>query len=332
MKTNRRNPSQHLTRNLLAFSGGFSLPPWLRFIRHCTRPCRLEQMPQHHQAFAKWTPSLIPPGVALFLGRHEAGWIYMWLIVIGLFASAKWIAFFPILIGRKRTPLWKLVAFLFLWPGMNAKAFCFGEPSIPPKRTEWAAALAKIALGGVLLALATRLVQNADEMLAGWIGMIGIVFVLHFGLFHLLSVVFRTAAIDAPPIMQMPVTATSLTKFWNGRWNRGFTDLMQRHVFLPLARKFDGRVAVLGVFLISGLLHESVISVPARAGYGLPTGYFVLQGIGQALERSEIGRRVDLSHGWKGWSFVALVAGVPALILFPPVFIHNVMVPMLKDL
>lgn len=83
------------------------------------------------------------------------------------------------------------------------------------------------------------------------------------------------------------------------------------------------------VFLISGTLHELVISVPARGGYGLPTAYFVLQGLALLFERSKRGQNLGLGSGIKGWCFVALVAGVPAFWLFHPIFIHHVILPML---
>ena len=87
--------------------------------------------------------------------------------------------------------------------------------------------------------------------------------------------------------------------------------------------------ATLTTFLASGLMHELVISVPAGGGYGLPTGYFVLQGVGLASERSELGRLLGLGRGWRGWMFTALVTVGPAFWLFPPPFVHNVVLPML---
>jgi hypothetical protein len=69
--------------------------------------------------------------------------------------------------------------------------------------------------------------------------------------------------------------------------------------------------------------------VPARGGYGLPTAYFVLQGLALLFEHSKPGRKLRIGSGWRGWCFAALVAGVPAFWLFHSVFIHHVILPML---
>jgi alginate O-acetyltransferase complex protein AlgI len=87
---------------------------------------------------------------------------------------------------------------------------------------------------------------------------------------------------------------------------------------------------VLGVFILSGLIHDLVISLPARGGYGLPTLYFAIQGCGLVFERSTLGQRVGLGRGPRGRIFALGFTAGPAFWLFHPPFIRNVILPMLK--
>jgi alginate O-acetyltransferase complex protein AlgI len=93
--------------------------------------------------------------------------------------------------------------------------------------------------------------------------------------------------------------------------------------------RFGSPIATLMVFLISGLIHELVISLPAGGGYGLPTTYFMIQGLGVASERTQFARGIGLGRGWRGFLFTTVIAGGPVFWLFPEPFIRNVIVPML---
>ncbi len=129
--------------------------------------------------------------------------------------------------------------------------------------------------------------------------------------------------------MNHPLAATSLGEFWGRRWNTGFHDLAFAHLYRPLRVRAGRPVATLLTFAGSGLVHELVISVPAGAGYGLPTVYFLLQGFGSVVERSALGRRLGLGRGGKGRLFLVLVTALPAGWLFRPDFVRNVILPML---
>jgi alginate O-acetyltransferase complex protein AlgI len=129
--------------------------------------------------------------------------------------------------------------------------------------------------------------------------------------------------------MRNPLRSSSLAEFWGRRWNTAFHELATRFTFRPLQPTVGRTAATLLVFLVSGLIHELVISVPAHGGYGLPTGYFVLQGLGVAGERTRVGRRLGLGRGWRGWSFTVLFTAGPAYWLFPPPFVRHVMLPTL---
>ena len=66
-----------------------------------------------------------------------------------------------------------------------------------------------------------------------------------------------------------------------------------------------------------------MISCAARGGYGLPTAYFVLQGVGVSFERSRVGRRLGLRRSVRG------TAG-PAFWLFHPPFVRYVVLPFMR--
>jgi alginate O-acetyltransferase complex protein AlgI len=86
------------------------------------------------------------------------------------------------------------------------------------------------------------------------------------------------------------------------------------------------------VFAISGVIHELAISFPARGGYGLPFGYFILQGVGVLIERSRFGQTLGLGRNLRGWLFMFAFTAAPAYWLFHPTFIHDVILPMLQTI
>jgi Membrane bound O-acyl transferase family len=236
-------------------------------------------------------------------------WFVMWALAGCLFAASKVATWWP---ARERVMLGYLVA----WPGMDPRAFTPGRRQAKPR--EWIGATVKLALGVVLLYAVARLAPNL--LLQAWVGGLGIVLILHFGLFHLLALAW-----GVEPIMRSPMRATSLGEFWGRRWNLAFHELAVQLIFNRLRGRIGLPAATLATFLASGLVHDLVISVPARGGYGLPTLYFLLQGAVVLLER-----RLRLRSGLAGRVRVVLVAWVPALILFHPWFMLNVIAPFMR--
>lgn len=257
-------------------------------------------------------------------------WAVMWALAAAIYAGCKaltWLA-----TPAPGTPARRHPAYLLAWPGMDARAFLDPRP-LPagrrPTAGEWAFAASKLGLGAVLTWGVVRLVPEDDPLLRGWVGMAGLVFLLHFGAFHLLSCAWRTAGMDARPLMDWPVAATGLAEFWGRRWNIAFRDLAHRFLFRPLAGRLGPRAGLAAGFLFSGVAHDLVISVPAGGGYGWPTLYFALQGAGLLAERSAPGRAAGLGRGWRGRAFTPLVVAGPAFGLFHPPFVLNVVVPFL---
>ncbi len=312
---------------------------WVAANRGCTGGrCaqRLERTHGHtiRLRFGDWLPLMLLLMAAFSLRPILARWMWMWAIAMALFAGLKWISLrLPAVATNAPPPRRRLLAYLLAWPGMDAAAFLNGERrSAAPGQREWISAVMKITAGAMLLWGIARLLIGTDPLIAGWIGMVGMICMLHFGLFDLLSVAWRRRGVRAVPIMCKPLTATSLAELWGRRWNRAFSDLANPLVFRPLRRRTNTVAATVVTFALSGLLHELVISLPAGGGYGLPTGYFLLQAVGVLIERSRPGRRFRLGTGTRGRVFMLLFLVLPLPLLFPPVFIRHVILPLLSSI
>lgn len=279
-------------------------------------------------AWLDWIPLLMLPAVACCFRSRLEPWQFMWLLSIAIFFGCKWETWFLARSDGVGASTARSVAYLFLWPGMDAAAFLKStRPVTAPSAKEWLAAATKTLFGAALIWIVARRIPAEYPLIAGWVGMLGLILILHFGTFHLIALVWQTAGVNARPIMQAPASATSLSEFWGKRWNLGFRQLTHGIVFEPLRKRAGTAVALLAAFVASGVIHDFVISFPARGGYSLPTGYFFLQGIGVVFERSGLGRRLGVQSGFRGWLFVLVCAGLPAFWLFHPPFIRNVMLP-----
>ena len=249
-------------------------------------------------------------------------WAFMWAIAVGMFAILKWLSFRWA--KGIETPLPRKAAYLFLWPGMDADAFLTGIAKKAPAASEWIAAAFKTALG-IGLILASRAFD--PPMVRGWIAMVGIIFVLHFGSFHLLSCFWRSRGINAIPLMNRPLAASSVSAFWGKHWNIAFRDLTHRMVFKPALRKWGSAAALMSGFLFSGAIHELAITVPAGGGYGGPMLFFTLQGLAALAERTKPGKRLGLGKGARGWVFTQGLLLLTVALLFPPPFVLRIINP-----
>src|SRR5579862_3392710 len=260
-----------------------------------------------------------------------AAWMVMWTTAAGLYAACKWLSFRDARTHGVVSTAGRSAGYLLLWPGMDADALLSSHDRIArPPASEWITAASKTVFGVTLTWAIARAALPDRDLLAGWLAMIGLIFILHFGSFHLLSLAWRRAGVNAAPIMRNPLRAHSLSEFWGRRWNTAFHELAERFAFQPLRSSVGLVGATLASFGVSGLIHELVITMPARGGYGLPTAYFLFQGAAVCLERSRYGRRLGLGRGWRGRTFAFAVAAGPAFWLFPPVFVRNVVMPMLS--
>ena len=239
-------------------------------------------------------------GIGLLFPRIP-GMLWMWLL-----AGAMWLGFKFIAWSRQSGHVSPLFA---LWVGMDSAAFARHRPISPEQPARYLPGIVGMVTGIALLAEAAPRVPHPTE--AGWLVMAGLVCALHFGLFHLMAGAWQRLGFPVTPIMREPWRAATLAELWGARWNRAFSDIARLAVFRPLVRRFGVAWGTLGGFLVSGLAHELVVSVPARAGYGLPTLYFLIQGLAVLLQRR---------FPWLGRWFTWLLFLTPASLLFHPAF------------
>lgn len=279
--------------------------------------------------WAGWLPLAVLPLCAGVAWNSLPAWGFMWLLAFSIYAGLKWLTWWRARSMPHRP--WRSVAYLLAWPGMGAECFLDGRqiPASPSPR-KWAWAVFETALGAALLWMIARSVPEGVALLRGWVGMLGLILLLHFGSFQLLSLFWRSVGVDARPIMSAPLRSTSLSEFWGKRWNLGFSQLAHNLIFRPLHRAWGANVTGFLVFVISGVIHDAVISLPARGGYGLPTMYFMLQGAGVLVERSSLGKQLRLRQNIRGWIFMAAFTAGPAFWLFHPPFIRHVILPFMQ--
>jgi hypothetical protein len=92
-----------------------------------------------------------------------------------------------------------------------------------------------------------------------------------------------------PAVNNRPWLAASPAEFWGRRWNRVIGDWLRQVVFMPLRRRPRPAMAV--AFLVSGVLHELLVSLPLQIVYGRSVwgwmlAYFLLQYGAIELERA----------------------------------------------
>lgn len=204
------------------------------------------------------------------------------------------------------------IAFTLGWFGMNPRTFAHRRAGPLPGWLPLLARGVRNAALGVLLVVAAR---AAGGIAGALLLMVGLSLAVHFGLFHVLAGLWRRTGVPCHALFAAPWRARTLHEFWTRRWNVGFAEMTAFLVQRPLAERFGKRVAWISSFLCSGVLHELAISLPVRAGYGLPTAYFALQAAAARWQ-----------DGGRAWTLACVV--LPAPLVFHPWFVRGVVVPL----
>ena len=222
------------------------------------------------------------------------------------------------------------LAFAALWPGMRPAPFAraFGPP-LSGARDLVKRGLARLLLGLALVA-AARLAwtRTGSHLLATALALPGLSFILHFGIFNLAAGAWRHAGVDVHALFRAPLLSRSLAEFWGRRWNLAFSEMTSAGIYRPVAALVGRSWGIAAAFLASGILHELAISVPARAGFGLPLIYFALQGTAVLVEGALEARETPVNgRGWIGRVWTLTWLALPLPILFHPPFLRAVVWP-----
>jgi alginate O-acetyltransferase complex protein AlgI len=202
------------------------------------------------------------------------------------------------------------------WPGMRPAIFTrLGQAPSSGAVAILAGGLRNAAAGALLLVIARSV--NASAVAATLIALPALSLILHFGLFDIATAFWRWRGVPAEKLFRAPLAARTLGEFWSRRWNLAFSQMLAIAVDRPLRSHLGRGGARMAAFLASGLLHEIAISLPVHAGYGLPTSYFLLQGLFVTLERQP-GRPRTLA---------CLILPLP--LLFHPPFVRGVIWPLI---
>jgi alginate O-acetyltransferase complex protein AlgI len=269
--------------------------------------------------------------IAAALRPYVPAWAEMWLPAGSLFAFFKWLTWSRRSVRHSSVGTIRTLGYLFCWVGLDADEFCAPAPSDGKSAAgEWGLAVAKTVLGVAVLWGLIRCLPGTQPVVIGGLGFAGLIVFLHFGLFHLLALAWQRQGVGVQPIMHFPLLATSLGDFWGRRWNRAYRRVSFDWIFRPAFSRFGAGAGTLIAFTASGLIHEAVISYPARGGYGGPTAYFFIQGLGLLLERTPRWRRLTQRFPVVGWLATLLFVLGPVGLLFHGPFLTRVIVPFLK--
>ncbi len=147
---------------------------------------------------------------------------------------------------------------------------------------------AVLVVGLVFINRATADITANPFLFAAW--SMALVYAFISGIADAVTGTVMQTGVRASEAFDAPLLARSPREFWGERWNLFVTRWAFRNVFIPFGGRRSPAPATLGVFVISGLMHEYLI-VACGNGFGERTGhtlvFFVLQGAAVLL----LGRR-----------------------------------------
>ncbi|MEX0716818.1 MAG: MBOAT family protein [Planctomycetaceae bacterium] len=269
---------------------------------------------------------------------EPAGFRMLALIAALLIAMKGVVCVESRLAGQPRLCVFAWFAFAIAWLGMRPVVFAnVPGPARPGTLDHLRKGTLFVAIGFALAVCARwwsaqsgsiEALTDARRHVGVAAMMVAFSLVVHFGLCELQAGWWRMLGADCRSLFRAPLRSTSLKEFWGSRWNVAFSEMTALAVYRPLKPFVGTSAAATAAFLFSGLLHEIAISVPVRAGYGLPLAYFALHALAMRLESRHLAATFH-QRRWLGriWTLAWIVLPLP--LLFHPWFVQGVIVPLL---
>jgi alginate O-acetyltransferase complex protein AlgI len=221
------------------------------------------------------------------------------------------------------------LGFTGAWLGMEPRLFAAANPgALDGARTLLRRGTTHGVVGTALVVLAQIAWTSTHSRLLATMALLpGLSLLVHFGVCNLLAGAWRLRGVACEALFRAPLRSQNLGEFWARRWNLAFSQMTAIAVYRPLAHRLGRGPALMAGFGLSGILHEMAISVPVRAGFGLPLAYFMLHG-GLVLIERKLARVGHPLCGWPGraWAIFWVVAPLP--ILFHRPFLAGVVWPL----
>ncbi|TFF35971.1 MBOAT family protein [Mucilaginibacter psychrotolerans] len=286
--------------------------------------------------FAGWIMLVLSITGVFFIFVNEHPVFKMLAIIATTFSAMKVIA---VTEGYKNRPLTltfkQWCTYAAGWVGMRAQPFeTLGQKAVPGGGEMVRFGISRIIVGALLILLvhgivALHLDAELTYILMSPILLVALSLILHFGLLSISAGMWRFSGVNTYYLFRQPAKALSLTELWSKRWNIAFSEMTSVAIFRPLKNSVGATVALMASFIFSGVLHELALSLPVNSGYGLPTLYFVIQGILVLVEKLMASRGVFFLRNKlvaRIWVFFWLI--VPMPLLFHEQFIKQIVWPL----
>jgi Membrane bound O-acyl transferase family len=319
------------------------LPTLLALKRRLSYNQPMNAIPEAHQGAA--ATSVRAP-----LHRFLLAWAVMIGGLVGFWCCRPWLGTSAFNYGQLAVLLltWKIASLLCLphqawarftplrflaycvWIGMQPRQFLVGQRTAANAPIPTISGfILNVVTGAALLRLVPRVLPDATPwIIRFWIALVGISFLALVARLDFWALIFRAMGFAVEKLWDCPIAATSLGDFWGRRWNRIVPGFLREVIFLPVARHAGAKVALLSVFLYSGLYHECV-SFMARSGYGGPSLYFLLQWLGVAIENTRPARRAFRGRIWLARAWTLAVILLPVNLFLHRGLVDGYLVPVL---